>query len=113
MPHFGARKTRAQRAAINKRAAAAERPISAWQVEALRAMAKRMLARGRAGWASELLPGRYWQAQTIRSLAARGLCSLGAGRAGHERFARITAAGRRELARHSPVGRRHAWGLPR
>jgi hypothetical protein len=106
------RRTQAQRDAINARAAAWPRPISAWQVEALRCMAKQMLARGRAGWSSELLPGRYWQSQTIRALAGRGLCSLHGGRAGRERFAKITRKGRIELKRHSPVGRRHAWGLP-
>jgi hypothetical protein len=106
------RRTQAERDKINARATSWERPISAWQIEALRCMAKQPLARGRAGWATDLLPGRYWQSQTVRALAARRLCRLYGGNAGYERFAKITPKGRAELAIHSPVGRRHAWGLP-
>lgn len=105
------KRTPAQRAAIDARAAAFERPISAWQAQALRAMARAPLTRGRAGWASDHLIGKYWQAQTVRALAARRLCSLVGGSPGRERFARITAKGRRELELHPPA--RHAWGKPR
>jgi hypothetical protein len=101
------RRTQEQRDAINRRAAAWERPLSAWQVEALRFMTKQPLARGRAGWSSELLIGRYWQSQTIRSLAFRGLCSLYGGNAGRERFARITPKGRMAIKRHASS--RHPW----
>jgi hypothetical protein len=103
-------RTPAERAAIDARAAAWERPISAWQLEALRAMARATLTRGRAGWSSGHLPGKYWQAQTVRTLAARKLCSLVGGSPGRERFARITVKGRRELERHPT--RPHAWARP-
>jgi hypothetical protein len=107
-------RTPAQRAAIDARAAAWLRPISIWQLEALRCMAKQPLARGRAGWASELLVGKYWQSQTVRALADRGMCRLYGGKAGRERFAGITPKGRLELAKRAPrTGLRHAWGLPR
>jgi hypothetical protein len=87
----------------DKRSGSSERPISAWQLEALRCMAKKPFARGRAGWASDLWSNRYWQSQTIRSLAGRGLCRLYGGNAGRERFAKITPKGRAKLAIHSPV----------
>lgn len=91
------RKTQAQRDAINKRAREYPRPISAWQLEALRYMVKLPLQRGRAGWATDLLLNKYWQSQTILKLVERGFCRIA-----HRRFAIITAAGRRELARHRP-----------
>jgi hypothetical protein len=105
------KKTKAERDKINARAAAWKRPISAWQLEALRCMAKQPLARGRAGWGNDLLPGRYWQSQTIRALAARRLCRLYGGNAGYERFAKITPKGRAELAIHLPVGPVRKRGL--
>lgn len=105
-------RTKAQREAIDARAAAFERPISAWQLEALRCMAKSPLVRGRAGWASPHLVGKYWQSQTVRALAGRGLCSLRGGNVGREKLARITPKGRMELKKHSPREGRHAWGLP-
>ncbi len=94
------RKTQAQRDAIDKRAKAYPRPISPWQAEALRQMAKGPLKRGRAGWTSESLINKYWQGQTILSLVQRRLCAIATASFESATVASITAAGRRELARH-------------
>jgi hypothetical protein len=89
-------RTPAERAAINARAAAWRRPLSAHQHQALARMAKYgRLVRGRAGWGApgELL--EFWQTTTITALTKRGLAKIE-----HRRFARITAAGRRYLRGH-------------
>lgn len=90
------KRTQAQRDAINTRAAAYPRPLSLAQVEALEAMGEAALYRCDHGTAfGSTVTGRTWQSATILSLAERGLCSVRDGR-----FARITAAGKRELGRH-------------
>lgn len=89
-------RTQAQRDAINARAAAYPHPLSASQLEALCEMAIKSLSRGRAGWGSDRLIGKYWQSQTITAVADRGLCRI------DKRFAVITAKGRAEIVRHHP-----------
>lgn len=99
MTHFGGRKTRAERDAINKRAAEWPRPLSTTQAAALRVLGRRALYCGRGGWHGGDPYGStgFFSTQTVDALAKRGLCST---RGTHwNRSARITAAGRRELAR--------------
>lgn len=91
-------KTQTQRDAINARAAAWPRPISPLQRDALQKMLAAALYRCDQGKAfGDTNSSRTWPMQTIRSLEGRGLCFIHEGR-----FARITAAGKRELARHRP-----------
>lgn len=88
------KRTQAQRDAIKTRAAAYPRPLSPLQREALEAMSRSALYRCDQGTAfGDSSSSEVWQSQTILSLEQRGLCSAG-------RFAVITVAGRRELARH-------------
>lgn len=90
------RKTTAEREAINERARAWVRPISTFQRNALAAMAKGPLARGRAGWGTKLEENRYWHSQTIEALVGRGLARI----EGKQRMrAVITGKGRLELKR--------------
>lgn len=92
------KRTQAQRDAINARADAYPRPLSAHQVRALRAMSAAALYRCDQGTRfGDTNSSETWQSQTILSLEERGFCSIRNGR-----FASITAAGRRELARHRP-----------
>jgi hypothetical protein len=91
-------RTQAQRDAINARAAAYPDPLSAFQLEALCEMAIKSLSRGRAGWGSDRVLGKYWQSQTITALEKRGLCRIANG----NRYAVITAKGRAEIVRHHP-----------
>lgn len=85
------RKTQGQRDAINKRADAYPRPISAGQHGALREMAKGSLHHWRRGYGPSI--ERCWPSRTIAALELRGLCEV------RGAAALITAAGRRELAR--------------
>lgn len=85
------RKTQAQRDAINARADAYPRPLSTIQRLVLKCIARASLRYTGAGrW------GGYAE-KTINSLVGRRLCRI----EGKQRMrARITPAGRRELARH-------------
>lgn len=95
------RKTQAQRDAINARADAHPRPLSSHQREALRLLSRAPLYYCRAGWGRGGGPGldtQFWASSTVLALEGRGFCSLRG--TGMNRSARITPAGRRELARH-------------
>jgi hypothetical protein len=91
------KRTAAQRAAIDKRAAAYPHPLSGTQVRALKLLAKtRSLVHVRAGWhpiedCSLILLDR-----TLDALIKRGFASVG----GHIGSIVITGAGRAEARRH-------------
>jgi hypothetical protein len=94
MAHFGARKTKAMRAAIDERARNWERPPSPVQRQALARMAEAPLP---------FIPGRLrhgkwglFGKETINSLTRRGLCRI----EGKQRMrACITAKGRKAIGR--------------
>jgi hypothetical protein len=98
MPAGYKQRTDAEREAINERARNWKRPpaaLSERQCGALAAMALGELIYTVAGFNGDV--GGYHSSQTVLSLAQRGLCSVAG--AGKHRRARITAAGRREIAR--------------
>jgi hypothetical protein len=71
MPHFGARKTKAMRDAIDERARNWERPPSPAQRSAIADMARAPLA---FAWAYDTWGGH--KATTIDALTRRGLCRI-------------------------------------
>jgi len=84
-------RTQAERDAINTRAAAWVRPLSAQQSCALKALSKSNFHRVRAGYHST--GGTIFAPATVDALCKRGFAISGFGKA------QITAAGRREARR--------------
>jgi hypothetical protein len=94
------RRTPAERAAIDARADAFPRPPSNVQLRALKALDRRILVYTRAGWTNHQ-PGEsleYFGTQTVDALCKRGFARRRL--VGRTRRVTITAAGRREAARH-------------
>lgn len=100
MTHFGARKTKAKREAINERARAWPRPLSGKQLAALIEMTRRPLVYGNAGFHNDANTQgkfRYFASGTVTALARKKLCVITG--SGPQRAARITSKGRRLVAR--------------
>lgn len=91
------KRTQAQRDAINARAAAYPKPLSPTQLQALKSIARAPVKYIGGGWESYADTWEGYADKTINSLVGRRLCRI----EGKQRpRAIITAAGKRELARH-------------
>ncbi|HEX4114153.1 MAG TPA: hypothetical protein VH020_16590 [Stellaceae bacterium] len=94
------RRTPAERAAIDARAEAFPRPLSGVQIRAIKTLARGHFLYTRAGWgrhnAGQCI--EYFGTQTVDALCKRGFARRRL--VGRTRRVTITAAGRREAARH-------------
>jgi hypothetical protein len=94
------RRTAAERAAINARAAAYPRPLSATQVKALKTLAAGYFIYTRAGWCRHNAGKctEYFSTQTVDALCRRGFAFYY--QPGEIKRVLVSAVGRREAARH-------------
>lgn len=93
-------RTPAERAAIDARAAAYPRPLSAVQVRAIKTLAAGYFHYTRAGWARHDAGSctEYFSTQTVDALCNRGMARRRL--VGRARRITVTPAGKREAARH-------------